>query len=95
MIEKMTKYSFILLSSYTEEFLQKLQQIGMMDITRSHKPVDEASAALLDRMKDCKDTAAYLKKADWSKDPDKEFHQLSQIPYPGVCTVGRIRPDFT
>ena len=70
MIEKMTKYSFIMLSSYTEDFLQKLQEIGMMDITRSRKPVDEASAALLDRMKDCKDTAAYLKKADWSKDPD-------------------------
>ncbi len=72
MIEKMTKYSFIMLSSYTEDFLQKLQEIGMMDITRSRKPVDEASAALLDRMKDCKDTAAYLKKADWSKDPDRE-----------------------
>ena len=70
MIEKMTKYSFIMLSSYTEDFLQKLQEIGMMDITRSRKPVDEASAALLDRMKDCKDTAAYLKKADWAKDPD-------------------------
>ena len=54
MIEKMTKYSFIMLSSYTEDFLQKLQEIGMMDITRSRKPVDEASAALLDRMKDCK-----------------------------------------
>ena len=72
MIEKMTKYSFIMLSSYTEDFLQKLQEIGMMDITRSRKPVDEASAALLDRMKDCKDTAAYLKKADWSKDPDAQ-----------------------
>ena len=72
MIEKMTKYSFIMLSSYTEDFLQKLQEIGMMDITRSRKPVDEKSAALLDRMKDCKDTAAYLKKADWSKDPDRE-----------------------
>ena len=72
MIEKMTKYSFILLSSYSEEFLLQLQKTGMMDITRSHKPVDEASAALLDRMKDCKDTAAYLKKADWSKDPDAQ-----------------------
>ena len=70
MIEKMTKYSFILLSSYSEEFLQKLQQIGMMDITRSRKPVDAKSSALLDRMKDCKDTVAYLKKADYSKAAD-------------------------
>ena len=28
MIEKMTKYSFIMLSSYTEDFLQKLQEIA-------------------------------------------------------------------
>lgn len=72
MIEKMTKYSFILLSGYTEEFLQSLQKIGMMDITRSRKPVDEKSSALLDRMKDCKDIAGILKKADYGKDADSE-----------------------
>ena len=47
MIERMTKYSFVLLSSQKEEFLQKLQELGVVDITRSEKPVDDRSAALL------------------------------------------------
>ena len=44
MIEKMTKYSFILLSSYTEEFLQKLQEIGMTagDRDDGHNPFTQA-----------------------------------------------------
>ena len=70
MIEKMTKYSFILLSSDTEEFLLQLQSTGMMDITRSRKPVDEKSSALLGRITDCRDTEGFLKKSDFAKDPD-------------------------
>ena len=70
MIEKMTKYSFILLSCDTEEFLLQLQSTGMMDITRSRKPVDEKSSALLDRITDCRDTEGFLKKSDFAKDPD-------------------------
>ncbi|MBR6346472.1 MAG: hypothetical protein IKR69_03695 [Bacteroidales bacterium] len=41
----MTKYSFILLSSGKEEFLEKLQEIGLVDITRSSKAIDDKSAA--------------------------------------------------
>ena len=47
MIERMTKYSFVLLASQKDEFLQSLQQLGVVDITRSDKPVDDRSAALL------------------------------------------------
>ena len=47
MIEKMTKYSFILLSADKEKFLQDLADLGVVDITRSSKPVDAASAAIL------------------------------------------------
>ena len=47
MIEKMTKYSFVLLSADKEEFLSKLQDLGLVDITRSEKPVDEYTAAML------------------------------------------------
>ena len=43
MIEKMTKYSFILQSSRTDAFLSELQRLGVMDITRSEKPVDDES----------------------------------------------------
>ena len=48
MIEKMSKYSFILPSSGKEEFLRGIQDLGLVDITRSEKPADERSAALLD-----------------------------------------------
>ena len=47
MIEKMTKYSFVLLSADKEEFLSKLQDLGLVDITRSEKPVDDYTAAML------------------------------------------------
>ena len=42
MIEKMTKYSFILLSADKEKFLEDLTELGVVDITRSSKPVDAA-----------------------------------------------------
>ena len=48
MIEKMTKYSFVLLDAGKEDFLSRLQELGLVDITRSDKPVDERTAALLD-----------------------------------------------
>ena len=47
MIEKMTKYSFVLLSADKEEFLSRLQDLGLVDITRSEKPVDDNTAAML------------------------------------------------
>lgn len=46
MIEKMTKYSFILLSGDKEDFLTGLGDLGLVDIVRSAKPVDERSATL-------------------------------------------------
>ena len=49
MIGKMTRYAFILLSGEKEGFIEALQAIGLVDITRSEKPVDERSAALLQR----------------------------------------------
>ena len=42
----MTKYNFILLSGDVEDFLKKLQTVGVMDITRSLKPVDDKSEYL-------------------------------------------------
>lgn len=43
MITPMTKYSFILLNGTQDELLTRLQEIGLVDITRSIKPVDENS----------------------------------------------------
>ena len=43
MIAPMTKYSFVLLNGQQEELLEQLQELGLMDITRSVKPVDGES----------------------------------------------------
>ena len=47
MIEKMTRYDFILLSGNRDSFLESLGKLGVMDVTRSSRPVDERSAAML------------------------------------------------
>ena len=50
MIEKMTKYSFILMSEGSQDFISRIQDLGVVDITRSSVPVDEETTALLSRM---------------------------------------------
>lgn len=47
MIEKMTKYSFILLNGTQDALLENLQQLGLVDITRSDKVLDEKGQQLL------------------------------------------------
>ena len=43
MIVKMNKYSIVVLNEDSEQLLHKLQEFGMMDITRSEQPVDDYS----------------------------------------------------
>lgn len=62
MIELMNKYSFILLSEDKETFLQKLQDLGVIDITRSTKPVDNTSLAILDEIGAVKAEIACIEK---------------------------------
>ena len=50
MIEKMTKYSFVLLKGEEEKFLEQLRELGVVDIKRSSVPVDDHSTDLLDRI---------------------------------------------
>ena len=50
MIAPMTRYSFILLHGDKDAFLAELQQLGVVDITRSAKPVDSYSQSLLDNI---------------------------------------------
>ena len=64
MIEKMTKYSFILLSREREEFLSQIQELGVLDITRSAKPVDDHSVALLRKVDEARATIATLQKGE-------------------------------
>lgn len=48
MIEKMTRYDFVLLSSGKEGFLEQLRELGVVDVKRSLKPVDETSEHMLE-----------------------------------------------
>ena len=47
MIASMTKYSFILLNGTQNDLLESLQETGLVDVTRSTKPVDDKSRELV------------------------------------------------
>ena len=68
MIEKMTKYSFILLNREKEGFLDELSGLGVMDISRSTKPIDERSAEMLGAAESLGRRIALLEKGDWTRD---------------------------
>ncbi|MDD6364377.1 MAG: V-type ATPase 116kDa subunit family protein [Bacteroidales bacterium] len=86
MIDKMTKFSFILLTGESEAFLGKLQELGVVDITRSVKPVDEKSAQMFDRLSEVRRAIAALEDLDYSKDPDRErIEALAASTVPQGC----------
>ena len=72
MITKMTKYSFILLSGEKEGFLEQLQELGVVDISRSVKPVDQDSAEMFAKASKAKKVIETLENIDYSKDADNE-----------------------
>ena len=71
MVDKMIRYSFILLSGETEGFLAKLQELGVVDVTRSAKPVDEQSSKMLDEAAASKRVLLKLEGINYEKDADK------------------------
>ena len=72
MITKMTKYSFVLLSGEKEGFLEQLQELGVVDISRSVKPVDQASHEMMARASKVRKVIETLEALDYSKDADYE-----------------------
>ena len=72
----MMKYSFILLSGETEGFLEKLQELGVVDVTRSAKPVDDCSAAMLDTVVSDKKVIGKLEGLNFTK--DTEWNAIQQ-----------------
>lgn len=54
MIIPMTKYNFILLSGDKDRFLEQLRELGIVDIRRSSKPVDEISSRIVSDIDDVK-----------------------------------------
>ncbi len=72
MITKMTKYSFILMTGEKEGFLEQLQELGVVDISRSVKPVDQDSSEMLAKATRAKKVLEFLEGIDYSKDADAE-----------------------
>ena len=72
MITRMTKYSFVLLTGEKEGFLEQLQELGVVDITRSVKPIDADSSKMFHKAERSKKTIEFLENIDYSKDADVE-----------------------
>lgn len=68
MIERMTKYSFILLERQTSGFLSDLQELGVVDITRSTKVIDAQSAEKMAECDALKKRIAYLRSGRYEGD---------------------------
>lgn len=74
----MTKYNFILLSGDVEEFLKKLQGVGVVDITRSTKPVDEKSDTLSSKAGNYRKALSLLKNVTPAEFADKSYGDLAE-----------------
>lgn len=72
MISPMTKYSFILLAEEQEKFLEQIRNLGLVDITRSDKPVDAQSARMLEEASGVRKALGITNRADYRHDPDFE-----------------------
>lgn len=68
MITKMTKYTFLLMSSDTAAFLHDIQELGVLDITRSRKPVDAASGKLYREAEAIRKEIDIVERCDFSRD---------------------------
>ena len=72
MITKMTNYSFILMTGEKEGFLEQLQELGVVDISRSVKPVDQDSSEMFAKASRAKKAIEFLESINYSKDADAE-----------------------
>ena len=77
MVTEMTKYDFILMSGDADAFLAKLQEIGLVDITRSLKPVDEQSETLSLRAEIYRKALKALKEVEPAEFAEKTYGDLA------------------
>ena len=68
----MTKYDFILMSGDADSFLEKLQSVGVVDITRSTKPIDDQSEKLSVRAEVYRKALSSLKTVEKADDPGQK-----------------------
>ncbi len=83
MISRMTKYSFILMTGEKEGFLEQLQELGVVDISRSVKPVDADSAEMLAKATRAKNALEYLEGINFKKDADAEAIEKATVSIEG------------
>ena len=74
----MTKYNFILMSGDVEAFLKKLQGVGVVDITRSVKPVDEKSEQLSARAESYRKALSLLEGVMPAEFAEKVYGDLAE-----------------
>ena len=84
MITPMTKYSFILLNGEQDNLLEKLQEIGLVDITRSAKPMDTQSYELAGELELIDGLLIAINKVELPEG-------TKEIPYEGEGTEDPIR----
>ncbi len=75
MIDKMTKYSFVLMTDEVDAFLTSIQEIGLVDITRSAKAVDEKSSAMFSEAETLRRKIDDIEAEKFARDP--EYVQLT------------------
>ena len=73
MIAPMTKYSFILLSGMQDSLMDTLQETGLVDISRSSKPVDDHSRELVAEIELLDGLIKGLEKAEVPEGTEPEY----------------------
>lgn len=79
MITKMTRYDFVLLSGHRDAFLDRLCELGVMDITRSSKPVDDNSRELLARIEATRTEIQRIERGSDSHLTDLESERIQLV----------------
>ncbi|MCR5003141.1 MAG: ATPase V [Bacteroidales bacterium] len=97
MIEKMTKWNFVLLSGETAGFLAKLQELGVVDVVRSSKSPDSRSLEILEKISKDKEALRILSRYNLENEADKaSISEIMKEEYPDpsdVPSVDVIRID--
>ena len=78
MILPMTKYDFVLYHADVDNFLQELQTLGIVDVRRQQKPIDEYSKALMEEIIRFKSVAKRLESFE-DKDSETTPLNISEI----------------
>lgn len=77
MIRQMTKYSFVIFHKDVSQFLGKMQELGVMDITRSSKPASADSKQMFGQIAECKSALKIL--SDIRKEASSQKKDLPKM----------------